>query len=85
MILTRQEHKDLFWAGFVTGVIVGGAAVAFLTSGTGRRAYLQLESTADDVRRRLDRRAKPEAQPAFEQQGPIEARPSAEQDAQEPT
>ena len=85
MILTRQEHRDLFWAGFATGVIVGGAAVAFLRSGTGRRAYLHLESTADDVRRRLDRRAKPEAQPAFEQPGPVAAGSTAEQDAQEPT
>ncbi len=62
MILRREEKRDLFWAGFVTGAVVGGALGIMLASEIGRDAYRQMEVALQDVRKRLNGKPEPKEQ-----------------------
>ncbi len=54
MFRTREIHKDLFWAGFLTGVIVGGTLGVLLGSEVGKSTRDRLERAAREVRSRLN-------------------------------
>ena len=64
MILRREEKRDLFWAGFVTGAVVGGALGVMLASEIGRNAYRQVEVALQDARNRLNGKPEPKEQAA---------------------
>ena len=56
MVWSREEHKDLFWAGFLAGAVVGGTIGVFLASEAGRRAYERLEDSVQDLQTRFNGR-----------------------------
>jgi uncharacterized protein YcfJ len=53
MIWSREEHKDLFWAGFLAGAVVGGVIGILLASDTGREARRRIGGLAAGVKGRL--------------------------------
>ena len=89
MVWQRREHKNLFWTGFFSGAVVGGAVGLFLASGVGRRAYQQLETAAQEARSRLNGRLTPDgegaAQPAPETDSYEAAESAPEEDVENPT
>ena len=56
MLWSREEHKDLFWAGFLAGAVVGATVGVFLASEAGRKAYEQLEDSVQDLQTRFNGR-----------------------------
>ena len=56
MLWSREEHKDLFWAGFLAGAVVGGTVGVFLASEAGRKAYGRLEDSVQDLQTRFNGR-----------------------------
>jgi len=53
MIWSREEHKDLFWAGFLAGAVVGGVLGILLASDTGRETRRKIGHLAVGVKGRL--------------------------------
>ena len=66
MFWSRQEHKDLFWAGFLAGTIVGGTVGMLLASEVGRGTRKRLELAAQQVRSRFNGSADPDPEEAQE-------------------
>lgn len=54
MIWSREEHKDLFWAGFIAGVTVGGVLGILLASDAGRETRRRISHLASGVKDRIN-------------------------------
>ena len=70
MLWSREEHKDLFWAGFFAGVVVGGTVGVFLASEAGRKAYERLEDSVQDLQTRFNGRMAADSEPEEEHVDP---------------
>jgi uncharacterized protein YcfJ len=53
MIWGREEHKDLFWAGFIAGAVTGGVLGSLLASDVAREARTRVGYVATGVRDRI--------------------------------
>lgn len=54
MIWSREEHKDLFWAGFIAGAVVGGVLGILLASDAGRETRQRISHLASGVKDRIN-------------------------------
>ena len=54
MIWSREEHKDLFWAGFIAGAVVGGVLGILLASDAGRETRRRISHIAAGVKGRIN-------------------------------
>ncbi len=54
MIWSREEHKDLFWAGFIAGAVVGGVLGILLASDAGRETRRRISHIASGVKGRIN-------------------------------
>ncbi|MCZ6632526.1 MAG: YtxH domain-containing protein [bacterium] len=60
MFRPHRVHRDLFWAGFLTGMIAGGTLGVLLGSEVGRKTRKRMETAAREVRSRLNGASPPE-------------------------
>jgi hypothetical protein len=54
MIWSRDEHKDLFWAGFIAGAAAGGLLGILLATDSGRGARDQLGRVTADLKDHIE-------------------------------
>ena len=53
MIWSREEHRDLFWAGFIAGAVTGGMLGIRLAADAGREARRRINHVAAGVKDRI--------------------------------
>ena len=74
MIWSREEHKDLFWAGFIAGAIAGGALGLLLVSDAGRETRRRIGHVAAGLKERINgktRAGSDEEQSRVDSESPI--------------
>jgi len=54
MIWSREEHKDLFWAGFIAGAVAGGMLGLLLATDVGRETRRRIGHVAAGLKDRIN-------------------------------